>query len=361
MRVRSLFKTGVSAPLAWSGAAALIGQATGKRSCPLILGYHRVVEDFASARAYGIDASLVSVKTLERQIDWVARRYEICPLDELDPLELARRRSRPRAALTFDDGYADVYRNALPLLSRKGLPFAVFIAPDLVGTSELFLHDELYLRLSALSDLRRDAAISQLTKLLCRIGYWAAISAVFPTLGCDPYRLTRAMLGTYRQAQLRQIVTILRSQTELPRAALDQSRVMDWRMVQGLHHSGVLIGCHSRSHAILTNEAQDTVASEVQGGRQRLERHLGARVEHFAYPDGAFDATTINAVANAGYRYAYTVCFHREAAAPQFTVPRRIMWERSNVNALGRFSCAILACQVSGLYDGRPACSAPHG
>jgi poly-beta-1,6-N-acetyl-D-glucosamine N-deacetylase len=38
------------------------------------------------------------------------------------------------AALTFDDGYADFFTQALPLLRAKGLPVTVFVTTDFIGT-----------------------------------------------------------------------------------------------------------------------------------------------------------------------------------------------------------------------------------
>ncbi|MFD0350255.1 polysaccharide deacetylase family protein [Kitasatospora aburaviensis] len=35
--------------------------------------------------------------------------------------------------LTFDDGFADVYDHAWPLLSERGLPFTIYLASGHVG------------------------------------------------------------------------------------------------------------------------------------------------------------------------------------------------------------------------------------
>ena len=96
---------------------------------------------------------LVSRAMLERHLDWVARRFQIVSLDELrSRLETrAPARDRPIAAITFDDGYRDVYEQAFPLLMRKGIPATVFVATDYVGTAGVFPHDTLYLLLERAS------------------------------------------------------------------------------------------------------------------------------------------------------------------------------------------------------------------
>ncbi|MBP0454426.1 polysaccharide deacetylase family protein [Kitasatospora sp. RG8] len=56
----------------------------------------------------------------------------VVPLDEaVDRIEAGRR--TPSTVLTFDDGFADVYENAWPLLRERGLPFTVYLASGHVG------------------------------------------------------------------------------------------------------------------------------------------------------------------------------------------------------------------------------------
>ena len=358
--MRALLKTGISASLAWSGGASAVGLLTGKRQYPLVLGYHRVVENYARSSRDAIHSSLVSTKTLVRQLEWIGRRYDICSLDELCARsEAGIGKGKPCAAITFDDGYADVYHNAAPILIRKGMPFAVFVTTDMIGNQGLFAHDELYLRLAVLMS-KAEGAAARLGEMLRRAGFWNAISGEFPSAASQPYRLTRAMLENFRQAEVGSIIEILRAHTHLPSRTIEQSRAMDWSMLQDMQRTGVVVGCHSKSHAILTNEDEATVFSEARDGRAALENHLGTPVKHFAYPDGAFNDTVVRVIARAGYHHAYTVCFHRSRMAPQFTVPRRMLWEQSNVNVLGHFSGAIMACQVNGVFDARAACASGH-
>ncbi len=358
MTIKTLLKTGVSVPIALSGGANLVGRATGKRWLPLVLGYHRVVKDYSFSSRFAIPASLISTRMLTRQLEWIAKRYEICALDDVD--EKAKSRSgKPVAAITFDDGYADVYHNAFPLLTRMGIPFTVFASPDLLVGDKLFAHDELYLRLSALLD-QHERPRKPLDEILHRAGCWNSISGVLPSISSEPYRLTRAMLGRFRHEEVRTIIDMLRGHTDLPSTVAEQSYAMNWNMLLEMRRAGVLVGCHSKSHAILTNEDSKTVQVELGEGRKALESRLGVPITHFAYPDGAFNDVVIRAVAQAGYSHAYTVCFHRSEQAPKLTIPRRMLWERTNVDALERFSGSILSCLVNGVFDANAACATGH-
>src|SRR5258705_12503672 len=88
---------------------------------------------------------LISSRMFERHIDWLGGRYEFISLDELgSALESGKSFARPVAAITFDDGYVDLYRNAFPILIRKGIPAAVCTVARWIDTSQAQVPDRHY-------------------------------------------------------------------------------------------------------------------------------------------------------------------------------------------------------------------------
>jgi peptidoglycan/xylan/chitin deacetylase (PgdA/CDA1 family) len=107
----------------------------------------------------------------------------------------------------------------------------------------------------------------------------------------------------------------------------------------------------------MTNEPPARQRSEALASRLLLERNLGVRVRHFAYPDGAFNAEVMDIVEEAGYERAYTTCRHVDPVRPHLTVPRLLLWEQSSLDAFGRLSPNLLRCQSSGWWTGAPTCT----
>jgi peptidoglycan/xylan/chitin deacetylase (PgdA/CDA1 family) len=67
----------------------------------------------------------------EVQLDWLAEHCEVvAPLGLLQPREQGL--TRPRVAITFDDGYIDNYEHAFPLLRERGLPATFFVTTGLI-------------------------------------------------------------------------------------------------------------------------------------------------------------------------------------------------------------------------------------
>ncbi len=349
--LRNLVKTGAASALHWSGVTRWMGNDT-----PLVLSYHRVVEDFSKHVSDSIPPMLVTTQMLERQLDWVQARYTFVSLDELAAALEDGRKTPPRiAAVTFDDGYADVYHHALPLLKRKGIPAAVFVVTDLIGTERLQYHDQLYLLLmrAFMSKSPRDI-IAYLRKSGIR-------PPEIESLGngsIDYSKAVNSLLALLPRADIERIIAILESETEFVPLPLETHRSVTWEMIHEMHRAGVIIGSHTRTHAVLPNESPERVLEEIEGSRIELERRLQTAVRHFAYPDGRFNQSTINAVAASGYKYAYTTSRGRQTGYPLFTIPRRLLWENSCADPVGRFSPALLDCLIHGIFDhGAPRAS----
>jgi glycosyltransferase involved in cell wall biosynthesis/peptidoglycan/xylan/chitin deacetylase (PgdA/CDA1 family) len=320
---------------------------SGLGSRPLILGYHRVLATGASATSRGVPSLGIQVRTLERHLEFIGRRFRFVSLDEMGG-RIEEGTAQGLAALTFDDGYADFYENAFPLLQRKGIPAAVFVVTSLVETGGGFLHDRVYATMQrALSLWGAARARSFLS------GQGLAV----PPLPDRAFAATRILLRALDQEALVRICTILDLELGRPDPA---PRSLTWDELGRMSRAGLIVGSHTRTHALLTRESAARVVAETVSSRLEIETRLGVRVSHFVYPDGSFDAAAVRAVAAAGYRYAYTGCKHQDPAHPLLTLPRRVFWEGSTRGALGGFSADVLSGQLNGIFDAATPCLDDH-
>jgi hypothetical protein len=81
--LKAFAKTGVAAVLGWTGADRAVSSLTGTMRLPLVVGYHAVVEDVRAHIGRAIAPNLISVNMLERQLEWIGRRYRFMTLDDL--------------------------------------------------------------------------------------------------------------------------------------------------------------------------------------------------------------------------------------------------------------------------------------
>jgi peptidoglycan/xylan/chitin deacetylase (PgdA/CDA1 family) len=326
--VRSLAKSCIASAYNWSGARHWLNRAN-PAELPFIAGYHRVVTNFEDASRRTIPSMLISARTFEKHLDWLGRRFNFVSLDDVG-LHLANERQfkRPSAAITFDDGYADIYHNAFPILKRKGIPAAVFIVTDLAGTSNVQIYDRLYACLSR----DKAPAFSTMTQMLTKMSQ-------------------REVLDRLRS---------LERDAALPSNHGHEFMPLSWEMIEHMQNSDITIGSHTTSHVLLTSESVDEVRRQLIESRQTLESRLRRKIEHFAYPDGRFNKAVLETVHQSGYRFAYTICPQRDSRFPLLTIPRKILWENACTNMLGQFSPSVMRCQTDGVFDRKGACEHIH-
>jgi peptidoglycan/xylan/chitin deacetylase (PgdA/CDA1 family) len=98
----------------------------------IILIYHRVGGNTASD--IDLPAALFA-----RQMEHVRARYTPLALDAIvDGPGAAVPRDRDLVAVTFDDGFRDVYEHAYPVLQRLGIPATVYLATHYVEAQQAF-------------------------------------------------------------------------------------------------------------------------------------------------------------------------------------------------------------------------------
>jgi peptidoglycan/xylan/chitin deacetylase (PgdA/CDA1 family) len=314
---------------------------------PVVVGYHRVVEDFGFSATTSIPSLLISRRMLERHLDWIGRRHRFVDLNELGArLESGIGLNDRIAAITFDDGYQDFYDHALPVLWKKGIPAAIFVVTEHLGTMRVPVHDKLYLLLT-----RRHGRppLKQCSGL--------RVPDIF---GMDPYQAVRTLLEALPLDALHQLIQTLGAEDPLDDDLFKPFHSLSWETVGRIHRAGITVGSHTRSHVLMTNESKERVLDEALGSRQDIERRLKSKVQHFAYPSGVFNATSVKAVAAAGYRFGYTTCTHRSAARPLLTVPRTLLWEYSSLNSQSTFSGPVLNCQIHNAFRWADPCYQHH-
>jgi peptidoglycan/xylan/chitin deacetylase (PgdA/CDA1 family) len=318
MMLRTAVKTATAWAISRTGFDE-IARVRRYRHLPFVLGYHRVVERLHANNGFALPAMEISVAMFERHLDWLASHFRIVSLDDLGANLQKPPGSKPLAAVTFDDGYSDIYHYAFPLLKRKGIPAGIFVVTELVGATRLPIHEELY--------------------------------GVLAGREPDPFSATRSLLRRLPQSEIQRIVDSLQATTTINERARLALQPLSWEMLMEMHKAGMTIGSHSKTHAFLANESEERVREEVEGSRRELQRRLEVRAEWFAYPGGSFNPSVIRAVARAGYRYAFTDCRHRDPNHPLLTLPRKGLWERSCLDPFGRFSPAIMSCHAAAIFD----------
>jgi peptidoglycan/xylan/chitin deacetylase (PgdA/CDA1 family) len=243
---------------------------------PLVLVYHRIA--FLPSDRWGL---AVSPETFDAQLRLLRRFFRPVALHEL--LDAVRHgNGRGCVAVTFDDGYADNYATALPLLEKNGVPATFFVTSDPIEHGREFWWDELERQVDPSQYLDR----------------WHELAAL-------PSSERERRLGGRPPAR-------------------ESHRPMTPDELRSLAASPLVdVGSHGRTHSNLTRLSPDQVREEVETGRVAVQRLTGRDVTLFSYPFGAFSDDTDRVVQAAGFRAACTSISASIAPRPDvFRIPR---------------------------------------
>ena len=105
------------------------------------------------------------------------------------------------------------------------------------------------------------------------------------------------------QGELERAIGALETVVPIDDRDYPELQSLTWEMAQDMAGSGFIIGSHTQTHALLTEESREQVAAQTKGSLAALRHRLRRPVEHFAYPDGRCNPSVVSAVAEAGYRF----------------------------------------------------------
>lgn len=264
-----------------------------ERARAVILVYHRV-NDEANLFFPALD-----VRHFLEQVEYLARHYEVAPLESTLQWLAEGAPGRARAVLTFDDGYPDTHDIVLPALQRLGLPATLFLCTGPPETGRLVWSDQ------------TRCAIQEAT---AEVLHLPDLDLPVFTLRDAPSRV-RAMervvsrMKRLPPARIAAVLARIESQL-LPRPS--SRGLLDWERVRAIARGPFTLGAHTHNHFLLANLSLEEIAHEIGTSVDLIERHVGVRVRSFAYPNGMaedYDDRSRGILAGLGIRYAVT-CRH---------------------------------------------------
>lgn len=287
----------------------------------LVLIYHRVLP--APDPMLPSEPDAVAFAQI---LDLLAENFTVLPLREA-VARLRKGTLPPRSVcITFDDGYANNFTVAMPLLRARSLPATVFVAPAYLSGGAMF--NDLVFEACRAAPVDFDLTEFGLGRAaLTDVG--ARIRAAQQVVD----RLKYLAPGERREAAERLV--------ERVKAAGSIDLMMTDKQVAEMSRQGIEIGAHTMTHPILARIAEQTARDEIVHSRQRLEEITGQPVLSFAYPNGRpvrdYAGEHVRAVRDAGFELAVSTSWGAATAqSDPFQIPRIAPWDRSPLRYAAR-------------------------
>lgn len=279
------------------GGAAILRRRGRFEDRAVVLAYHSV----ASSPDYASEGITASPDHFDAQLAYLKAHYNVVALDELVARISSGSLGEDRCvAITFDDGYADNCKIALPILERHGLRAAFFVTSDPVVKGAPFWVARMHRAVITATDFAPLRELLGLKKTPKTSG--DAFNAVCAKVNWMGLEDRKALIQAAEDALQAGGATI----NPAPDAFMS-----DPDMIRQLKDAGMIVGAHSATHPILASLDQQDLTDELRRSKSDLEALLGSPVLHMAYPNGRgipsnIDARVVEAARDAGYLSACT-------------------------------------------------------
>jgi peptidoglycan/xylan/chitin deacetylase (PgdA/CDA1 family) len=290
-----------------------------------VLIFHRVLLEIDPLFPDEIDAS-----RFDLICGWLKSWFNVLPLDKAVAHLNAGTLPGRAACITFDDGYADNFQVALPILQRHGLTATFFISTGFLDGGRMW-NDTIIESVRALAGATLDGTSAGL-------GRYSLDSVA------QSQQVIGEIISKVKYLEIAERVKITETLARAASADLPKNLMMTSTEVKRLFQAGMQIGAHTVSHPILARLSGEEAKREIQNSKVFLEELLGERVGLFAYPNGKpgedYSPQTVDTVRKLDFDAAVSTTWGVTSSGDDLLQIRRFTpWDKSK----GKFGLRLLA------------------
>jgi peptidoglycan/xylan/chitin deacetylase (PgdA/CDA1 family) len=265
-----------------------------RRNRYVILLYHQIVDEkveFDPARLR------VNINDFERQLNWISKNCDVVSLaDIVGKIKQKEKGNKTYVAVSFDDGYENNFKIAVPILKKYQIPATFFLATKYIDD-------------------------------VCLVPWWDMLELIIKQASSivDDYNGRKYSLGIVKDKILffrkvskkimknycekDEIIKEVRNKTKVYNVP-NENRFARWNTIQDLTSELFDFGAHTLSHDSLVVKNGDDIKNEFLSSRDIIQNNLNKEIKLLAYPYGGKEQTDCvdeNMLQNIGFDAAVTI------------------------------------------------------
>jgi peptidoglycan/xylan/chitin deacetylase (PgdA/CDA1 family) len=243
----------------------------------VVLLYHRVTDLENDPQALA-----VSPGNFYDQIALLKKHYNLLNVEEFTEL-LKHKKKIPRntVIISFDDGYADNYLEALPILKTLNSQALFYITTSNLNTDHELWWDELE-RIILNNNLLPKYAEIEINGRITRFPISNHVEKI------NTYNFLHPYLKYLLPQQRNKIIDGLRQLIGMKPQGRESHRLLTNNELQQLSESSAaVLGAHTHNHPVLSIMPYDIQLQEIELSKNILEKIINKKVVHFSYPYGS--------------------------------------------------------------------------
>jgi peptidoglycan/xylan/chitin deacetylase (PgdA/CDA1 family) len=338
-RLRALLEIGASLALdaaEASGLLRLAELASPDRGVNVVT-YHRILP-VPEIRSYCRPQMALAAPLFEAQLDEMKKHRGFAPIESVREAD-----ADGKVSITFDDGYEDNFRVALPILQRFSTPACIFVVTRLIGRPDALWWDRLGFALLAYWRLGAPRELPEALPPGAR--------ALRTATSIDEVRtIVSDLITELNQASTSTRAAAVAAAESLVPANSAGRTMLSWEEVEAMARLGVRFGAHTKNHVPLSELTHDQAAEEILGSLIDLDQHLDrSQPKVVALPRGHLGSLTEDELRLAGFRAVMTSEPGINRAGERSLFVRRRDGRMLTLN--GRHHPAKLRLELTGIVD----------
>lgn len=262
----------------------------------LVLMYHRVLPAEDSRAQLEEPGMMVTPETFRDNLVSISQYFDFIKLSDWVERKAQHLPLPPKAcAITFDDGWADNFEFAYPVLKELGIPATIFLVSDMIGTRDTFWPERLAQTVNAIT--------------LEQPQQWPKASLEWLRTENTSFRFSHAAPTSEQVSQLiahakhlsdeeihRRLDAI---EAELGLASPSTgASLLSWEQVAEMTKSGLVeAGSHTCRHIRLGAQTpQHILENEIVASKSTIEKHTGIPAKTFCFPNGDYSDEALDLV-----------------------------------------------------------------
>tara|TARA_B100000029_G_C17512521_1_gene936836 strand:- start:591 stop:1538 length:948 start_codon:yes stop_codon:yes gene_type:complete len=281
-----------------------------------ILNYHKIRPDKYLTKHN--DELAVSVSKFKEQLTFLKRNYNLVSLEDFLNF---KKSNKNNISITFDDGYKDNLKYALPILNELNVPATIYLVTKFFENEFSVWWYELY-----------DFIWKNSKNIEFEYGekkYDISIKNNLEKLKC--FKKLREVIKKLNKTEQEKFLSAL-TKTNFRKQYKDE--FLSKEDLELLNKNKLItIGAHTHNHLSLKNLEEKDCIKEISKSKEILEQLTNRRINHFSYPYGTKNDVgkrEFKIVKELGFKSAVTTSVGKISEEKLFNLPRIHINEKTN-------------------------------
>ncbi|WP_026452701.1 polysaccharide deacetylase family protein [Aequorivita capsosiphonis] len=245
-----------------------------------------------------IQSNQILFSEFKRQILFLRKKFEIISIDEFYLRFTNERLSGKEVVITFDDGYKNNLTVVAPFLGEHGIPFTVFICPELIDKAIRL--PTYYVRMGVYSKVIDELSVPFLNK---------KFGLTTENLRNEANNELIDIIKTSNNDDVNKIITDIKDNFSVEQLTslndlYHSEELMTWSEVIELKENfSCTIASHGLDHAILHSvQTNEIIDNQLELSKKRIIEEI-KECKYFAFPNGNIDSVSTYSVQKSAENY----------------------------------------------------------